>query len=176
MFGKKKKDGDKKSEKKNVLDGTRTHNLRLPQTTSPEADALSIRPQGHTTDFRWRKVYINPWTPYLSKVALKFSFRLPILYEESFDFIFRRKKTSKMVAKIWIPDSPRFEPSSHLSGWPVNDVDRCSSDSWILLNRKSGHDRKIDIMQHQNISSILQESSKSSHIFRGDVLERKVGS
>ena len=31
-------------------------------------------------------------------------------------------------------------------------------------------------MQHQNISSILQESSKSSHIFRGDVLERKVGS
>ena len=40
-------------------------------------------------------------------------------------------------------------------------VDRCSSDSWILLSRKSGHDRKIDIMQYQNISSILQESSKS---------------
>ena len=59
-------------------------------------------------------------------------------------------------SSVWTQQS-FVRPASEL----FDSVDRCSSDSWILVNRKSGHDRKIDILQHQNISSIFQESSKS---------------
>ena len=55
MFGKKKKDGDKKSEKKktSLMGLEPTIFGSLTQTSPPEADALSIRPQGHTTKCRW---------------------------------------------------------------------------------------------------------------------------
>ena len=51
-------------------------------------------------------------------------------------------------------------------------VDRCSSDFWILVNRKSEHDRKIDIMQHQNISSIFKQAA-NLNTFSGVMYSRQ---
>lgn len=51
MFAKKRKIEIKRVRKKTSSMGLEPTIFGLPQTTPPEADALSIRPQGHTTDF-----------------------------------------------------------------------------------------------------------------------------
>ena len=51
-------------------------------------------------------MYLNPWTPYLSKVALKVSFRLPILYKKA-SILFLEEKNFQNSRKNL---DPRFSP------------------------------------------------------------------
>ena len=72
------------------------------------------------------------------------------------------KQTSKIVEKDNL--DPRFTSVStqrHSSGWPPGGQWTTVDPSAILIWRNSKHDRKVDIMQPQDISSIFQESRKS---------------